>query len=145
MCPRPFPWLTITGRCWPGAYRLPSQIASGRRGIGMRKIWKKVTLRPNLCYSATSEKNWLREEDRLGDFTRRERSPKPFFERCGQDCGIISDERDVKFRQVNWQIYWHTLCQGDLERPRIISGDPPTREESHNELPGDRMQIQFLG
>ena len=56
----------------------------------MPKIWRKLTLRPNLCYSATSEKNWLREEDRLGDFTRREKSPKPFFERRGQSCRIIS-------------------------------------------------------
>ena len=28
---------------------------------------------PNLCYFSTCEKNWLREEDRLGDFTRPKR------------------------------------------------------------------------
>lgn len=58
----------------------------------MPKIWRKLTLRPNLCCSATSEKNCLREEDRLGDFTRREKSPKTFFERRSQDCGIISEQ-----------------------------------------------------
>ena len=30
----------------------------------MPKIWGKLTFRPNLCYFATFEKNWLREEDR---------------------------------------------------------------------------------
>jgi hypothetical protein len=45
----------------------------GRRGIGMLEIWGKLTFRPNFCYSATCEKNWLREEDRLGDFTRAKR------------------------------------------------------------------------
>ena len=29
-------YLTTTGRYWSGVLRLPSQLASGRRGIGMR-------------------------------------------------------------------------------------------------------------
>jgi len=70
MCPPPFLWHTTTNQCWPGILRLISQIASGRRGIGMLEIWGKLTVRPNLCYFATWEKNCLREEDRLGDFTR---------------------------------------------------------------------------
>jgi len=70
---QPFPWRTITGLCWPGALRLPCQIASGYRGIDMLEIWGKLTFRPNLCYFAACEKNWLREEDRLGDFTRAKR------------------------------------------------------------------------
>jgi len=73
MGPRFFHWSTITGRCLPGALRLPCQIASGRRGIDLPEIWGKLTFRPNLCYSATCEKNWPREEDRLGDFTRAKR------------------------------------------------------------------------
>jgi hypothetical protein len=36
----------------------------------MREIWGKLTVSPNLCYFATCKKNWLREEDRFGDFTR---------------------------------------------------------------------------
>jgi len=32
-----------------------------------------VMFRPNLCYFSTCEKNWLREEDRLGNFTRPKR------------------------------------------------------------------------
>ena len=86
---RPFPWLTITVRCWPGVLRLTSQIASGRRGIGRLEIWGKLTFRPNLCYFSTSEKNWLREEDRLGDFTRVKRPQKPIFDCGGQGCRII--------------------------------------------------------
>ena len=39
----------------------------------MPEIWGKLTFRPNLRYFATCEKNWLREEDRLGDFTRPKR------------------------------------------------------------------------
>ena len=46
---------------WPGVLRLPSQLTSGRRGLGMPEIWGKLTFRPNLCYFATCEKNWLRE------------------------------------------------------------------------------------
>ncbi|MBU4232506.1 MAG: hypothetical protein L6277_03930 [Desulfobacterales bacterium] len=53
--------------------RLISQITSGRRGTGMREIWGKLAFRPKLCYFATCEKNWLREEDRLGDFARAKR------------------------------------------------------------------------
>jgi hypothetical protein len=48
-------------------------MASGRRGIGMPGLWKKLTFRPNLRYFATCEKNWPREEDRLGDFGRPKR------------------------------------------------------------------------
>ena len=36
----------------------------------MPEILGKLTFRPNLCYFPPCEKNWLREEDRLGDFTR---------------------------------------------------------------------------
>ncbi len=39
----------------------------------MPEIWGKLTFRPNLCYFSTCEKIWLREEDRLGDFTRAKR------------------------------------------------------------------------
>jgi hypothetical protein len=73
MWPPPFLWHTIIGQCWPGVLRLPSQLASGRQGIGMLEIWGKLTFRPNLCYFATCEKNWPREEDRLGDFARPKR------------------------------------------------------------------------
>ena len=73
MWPPPFLWHTTTDQCWPGVLRLPSLLASGPRGIGMPEIWGKLTFRPNLCYFATCEKNWLREEDRLGDFTRAKR------------------------------------------------------------------------
>ena len=73
MWPPPFLWHTITGPCWPGVLGLPSQLASGRRGIDMPEIWGKLTFRPNLGYFSTCEKNWLREEDRLGDFTRPKR------------------------------------------------------------------------
>ena len=70
MYPPPFLWQSTTDQRWPGFLRLPSQSASGRRGIGMSEIWGKLTFRPNLCYFSTCEKNCLREEDRLGDFTR---------------------------------------------------------------------------
>ena len=73
MWPPPFLWLTTIGQCWPGVHRLPRQIAPGRRGIDMPEIWGKLTFRPNLGYFSTCEKNWLREEDRLGDFTRPKR------------------------------------------------------------------------
>ena len=65
MWPRLFLWLIIIERYWPGVHRLPSQLASGRPGIGMPEIWGKLTFRPNLRYHTLDEKNWLREEDRL--------------------------------------------------------------------------------
>jgi hypothetical protein len=34
------------------------------------KSERKLTSRSDLCYLSTLEKNWLREEDRLGNFTR---------------------------------------------------------------------------
>jgi hypothetical protein len=40
---------------------------------GMPKICEKLTFRHNLCYFAICKKNWLREEDRLGDFARPKR------------------------------------------------------------------------
>ena len=70
MWSQPFHWRIIADQCGPGVLRLPSQLASGRRGIGMPEIWGKLTFRPNLGYFATCEKKCLREEDRLGDFTR---------------------------------------------------------------------------
>ena len=73
MRPPPFLWHTITVRCWPGVLGLPSQIAPGLRGIDLPEIWGKLTFRPNLCYFSICEKNWLREEDRLGDFTLAKR------------------------------------------------------------------------
>lgn len=73
MWPQLFLYRTIIWRRWVGVLRLPSLLASGRRGIGMPEIWGKLTFRPNLCYFSTCEKNWLREEDRLGDFTRPKR------------------------------------------------------------------------
>ncbi len=45
---------------------------------------------PQQTADACTRVLWRTAENRLGDFTRREKSPKPFFERCGQDCGIIS-------------------------------------------------------
>ena len=39
----------------------------------MREIRGKLTVRPNLCYFSTCEKNWLRDEDCLGDFTKAKR------------------------------------------------------------------------
>ena len=39
----------------------------------MPEIWGKLTFRPNLRYQALDEKIWLREENRLGDFTRAKR------------------------------------------------------------------------
>jgi hypothetical protein len=39
----------------------------------MPEIWGKLIFCPNLCYFVTCEKNWLREEDRLGDFIRAKR------------------------------------------------------------------------
>ena len=86
----PFPWRTTTGRCLPGILRLISQMASGRRGIFMPELCGKLTFRPNLCYFATCEKNWLREEDCLGDFTRAKRLQKPFWYRGSQGYRIIS-------------------------------------------------------
>jgi hypothetical protein len=47
----------------------------------MPEIWVELTFRPNLCYFSTFEKNWLREEDRLGDFIRAKRLQKPFWDR----------------------------------------------------------------
>jgi len=47
--------------------------------IGMREILGKLTFRPNLCYYASCEKNWLREEDRLGDFIGQRASQNRFL------------------------------------------------------------------
>jgi len=44
----------------------------------MPELWGKLTFRLNLRYHALYEKIWLREEDRLGDFTRH-RGPKNHF------------------------------------------------------------------
>ena len=66
-------WLTIIGRCNAGVLRLISQIESGRRGIRMPELWGKLTFPQNLRCHALDEIIWLREEDRLGDFTRATR------------------------------------------------------------------------
>ena len=50
MWPPPFLWLTTTDQCWPGVLRFLSQLACGRRGIGIPEIWGKLTFRPGLCY-----------------------------------------------------------------------------------------------
>ena len=47
---RLFPWRTITGRCWPGVYRLIIQKASGRRGISILRI-KKMEFSPQIVLS----------------------------------------------------------------------------------------------
>ena len=73
MWPRLFLWLIIIERCWPGVHRLPSQLTSARRGIGLPEIWEQLTFRPILRYHALDEKIWLREENRLGDFARPKR------------------------------------------------------------------------
>jgi hypothetical protein len=39
MWPLLFLWHTTTDQYWPGVLRLPSLLASGRRGIGMPEIW----------------------------------------------------------------------------------------------------------
>ena len=39
----------------------------------MPEIWGKLTFRLNLCYFSTCEKNWLRDEDFLGDFAKAKR------------------------------------------------------------------------
>jgi len=70
---RPFSLFHHYSTVLSGVFMLTSKITSGRRGIGMPEIWGKLTFRPNLCSFAPCEKNWLREEDRLGDFTRPKR------------------------------------------------------------------------
>ncbi len=44
---------------------------------GKQECAAQLTFRPNLRYHALDEKIWLREEDRLGDFTRAKRALKP--------------------------------------------------------------------
>jgi hypothetical protein len=90
MWPPPSLYFTTTGRCLPGVLRLISQMASGRRGIFMPELCGKLTFRLNWRYHALYEKIWLREEDRLGDFTRPKRLQKPFWDRGCQGCRIIS-------------------------------------------------------
>jgi hypothetical protein len=80
----------------------------------MPEIWGKLTFRPNLCYFSTCEKNWLREEDSLGDFSQAKRSQKPLFDCGDSDCRIISVhmserhfpppvwERSLKTYLSNW-------------------------------------------
>jgi len=83
-------WFTITERYWLGVLSLTSQIASVRRVIGMPEIWKKLTLRPDLCYFSACGKDWFRENDRCEDFTRSKGLQRPFWDRGSQGCRIIS-------------------------------------------------------
>ena len=81
MRPRLFPYRTIIRRCWPGALRLPSQIASDRRGIGMPIIQGKSIFSRKLVLS------WRRREDsgseqKLWGIFLRERGTKNLL-----DCG----------------------------------------------------------
>ena len=67
-----------SGQRWPGGLGLTSQIATGRRGIGMPGIWGKLTLRLKLCYF------------RFGRFSPGQEAPKPRWDRNSYGCGIIS-------------------------------------------------------
>ena len=42
MWPQPFPWLTITVRCWLGVLRSPLHEESGHKQGGMPKIWENL-------------------------------------------------------------------------------------------------------
>ena len=46
------------------------------------EIWRKLTFHPNLCYLTTCGKDWFREYDRLGGFTRSKRVKEPFWDCC---------------------------------------------------------------
>ena len=65
---------------------------SNRPGIGIPKFRGKLNFHPNLCYHATCVKDWLRNDDRLGAFSRSKRLKKTFWGRCSQGCRIISDK-----------------------------------------------------
>ena len=56
MWPQLFLWHTTTDRCWPGVLRLPSQLASGCRGVGMPEIWEKLTFRLICAISASARR-----------------------------------------------------------------------------------------
>ena len=71
---------TITCRCWPGAQRLPRNVASGRRGPGMSKIRGKVMLHPNLCYHATYKKGCLWKREGFSRLTSETEVPNSFLE-----------------------------------------------------------------
>ena len=57
----------------------------------MPEIWGKLTFHPNLCYRVPYEKNWLREEDRFGDFILPKRLQNLVRAEIANGCGIISD------------------------------------------------------
>ena len=59
----------------------------------MPELCGKLTFRLNLRYHALYEKIWLREEDRLGNFTRAKRSTKPRRDRNIYVCGILNAAR----------------------------------------------------
>lgn len=59
----------------------------------------------------------VREEDLLGDFTRRESSPKLFFGCRGQVCGIIpvTNKFSSQYRDNIYQIlHGHLICNGQV-------------------------------
>jgi len=93
VCPCGFsfsPGPSLPGGAGLGAISLPAVEHLVTTGLVCSKSGIKLTFRPNLGYLAACGKDWFREDDRLGDFSRSKRVKKPFWDCCGQGCGIIS-------------------------------------------------------
>jgi len=65
--------LPLPGVVGLGLVGFPKRWHLVAEGLVCPKIWEKLALRPYFCYHAPCEKIWLREEDRLEDFTRPKR------------------------------------------------------------------------
>lgn len=80
---------TIAGRCWPGALRLTSQIASSRREISMPEIGGKLTFRPNLCYFIFPWEELASRRGPFRGFSPDKQAQKPSLDCSGPGCCII--------------------------------------------------------
>jgi len=72
------PWLTITGRSWPGVLKLYSSEVSWLLGLGMPGFREKVLLQGTLCYHGVDERIRLQEQKLLEIFPGP-RGPKKAF------------------------------------------------------------------
>jgi hypothetical protein len=73
-CGQRFPSISpLPGGFGLGLIGFPARWHLVAQGLVCPRSGKKLTFRPNLCNIFPLEKNWLREEDRLGEFTRPKR------------------------------------------------------------------------
>jgi hypothetical protein len=91
MWPQLFLCRTIIERCWPGVLKLHSSEVSWLWGVWYAQIFEKINFSRKLVLSWRRREDSASRTDILREFFQGKRYKKPFWDRNGQDCGIISD------------------------------------------------------